>query len=54
MTSHFPDHVFLVANKVAIMNNGKFLAFELRTSSHRRNLYNIYGIKVKVLQLDLE
>jgi iron complex transport system ATP-binding protein len=53
MTSHFPDHVFLVANKVAIMNQGKFLAFgtpdEVVTEE---NLYNIYGIRVKVLQLD--
>ncbi len=53
MTSHFPDHVFLVANKVAIMNNGRILAFgtpdEVVTEE---NLYNIYGIKVKVLQLD--
>jgi iron complex transport system ATP-binding protein len=53
MTSHFPDHVFLVANKVAIINKGKFLAFgtpeEVVTEE---NLYNIYGIKVKVLQLD--
>jgi iron complex transport system ATP-binding protein len=53
MTSHFPDHVFLVANKVAIMNNGRFLAVgtpdEVVTEE---NLYSIYGIKVKVLQLD--
>jgi iron complex transport system ATP-binding protein len=55
MTSHFPDHVFIVANKVAIMNKGQFLAFgtpdEVVTEE---NLYNIYGIKVKVLQLDSE
>jgi iron complex transport system ATP-binding protein len=53
MTSHFPDHVFQVGNKVAVMNQGQFLAFgtpdEVVTEE---NLYNIYGIKVKVLQLD--
>lgn len=52
MTSHFPDHAFLISSKVAIMRKGEFLAFgppdEVITEA---NLEAIYGIKVKVVDV---
>ncbi|MCL2150470.1 MAG: ABC transporter ATP-binding protein [Dehalococcoidia bacterium] len=53
MTSHFPDHAFLVGSKVAIMKKGEFLAFgppdEVITD---QNLETIYGSKVKVMEVN--
>jgi iron complex transport system ATP-binding protein len=53
MTTHFPDHAFLVSDKVAIMKQGEFLDFgaadEVITDS---NLKKAYGINVKVMNLD--
>ena len=53
MTSHFPDHAFLISSKVAIMKKGEFLAFgppeEVITEA---TLAAIYGIKVKVVDID--
>ncbi len=53
MTTHFPDHAFLMSSKVAIMKNGEFLDFgppdEVITDA---NLEKAYGIKVKVLDVD--
>lgn len=53
MTTHFPDHAFLVSDKVAIMRQGEFLDFgladEVITDS---NLKKAYGINVKVINLD--
>lgn len=45
MTSHFPDHAFAVADKVAIMQNGTFLyqgpPDETLTKENMERLYNI-------------
>jgi iron complex transport system ATP-binding protein len=53
MTSHFPDHAFLVSSKVAVMKDGAFLAVgapdDVITEA---NLEAAYGIKVRVLDVD--
>lgn len=53
MTSHFPDHAFLVSSKVALMQKGAFLDIgtpeKVMTDN---NLEKVYNIKVKVLDVD--
>jgi len=53
MTSHFPDHTFLVGSKVAVMKKGEFLAFgppsEVVTD---QNLEAIYNSKVSVKEIN--
>jgi ABC-type cobalamin/Fe3+-siderophores transport system ATPase subunit len=53
MTTHFPDHAFLISSKVAIMKKGEFLAFgppdEVITEE---NLESIYGVKVRVADIN--
>ncbi len=53
MTSHFPDHVFMVANKVAIMKKGSILDCgcpdDIVTEP---NLYKIYDIPVSIRYID--
>jgi len=53
MTSHFPDHTFLVGSKVAVMKNGEFLAFgppsEVVTN---QNMEAIYNSKVSVIEVN--
>ncbi len=53
MTSHFPDHAFLVSTKVALMKQGEFLDIGtpdgVITDS---NLEKVYNIKVKVVNID--
>jgi iron complex transport system ATP-binding protein len=53
MTTHFPDHAFLVSDKVAIMKEGEFLDIgcvdDVVTET---NLEKTYGIKVKVVDLN--
>jgi len=53
MTSHFPDHAFLVSSKVALMKKGEFISFgkpdEVITDV---NLEKVYNIRVKVINLD--
>jgi ABC-type glutathione transport system ATPase component len=53
MTSHFPDHAFLVSSKVALMQKGKIIDMgspeDVITDS---NLEKVYKIKVKVVNLD--
>jgi iron complex transport system ATP-binding protein len=53
MTTHFPDHAFLISSKVAIMKNGEFLAFgppeEVVTDE---TLERIYNAKVKVMEVN--
>jgi iron complex transport system ATP-binding protein len=53
MASHFPDHAFLVANIVAILNNGRIAHVgapdEVITE---KNLKATYGVDVRVLQLE--
>jgi iron complex transport system ATP-binding protein len=53
MTSHFPDHVFMVSNKVAIMKEGAIL-----DCGHpdgivtEANLHRVYGIPVSIRYID--
>ena len=53
MTSHFPDHAFLVSSKVALMQKGEFISMgtpdEVITE---KNLEKVYNIKVKIVNLD--
>ena len=53
MSSHYPDHAFLSANKVAIMKDKTFLDFgspgEVLTES---NLKEAYGIDVELIEFD--
>ena len=53
MASHFPDHAFLVANTVAILNNGRIaqagLPDEVITEE---NMKATYGVDVRVVQLE--
>jgi ABC-type cobalamin/Fe3+-siderophores transport systems, ATPase components len=54
MTSHFPDHAFLVSNKVALMKSGELIDVgapdEIITE---QNLESVYKIKVKVTDVDV-
>jgi iron complex transport system ATP-binding protein len=53
MTSHFPDHAFLVSSKVALMQKGEFI--DLGTPEKvitEPNLETVYNVKVKILNLD--
>ena len=53
MTSHFPDHAFLLSSKVAIMKDNKFLAVgspdEVITEDR---MEKIYGVKVKIMDVE--
>jgi formylmethanofuran dehydrogenase subunit E len=53
LTSHFPDHAFLVSSKVALMQKGEFINIGnpegVMTDS---NLEKLYNIKVKVIDVD--
>jgi iron complex transport system ATP-binding protein len=55
MTSHFPDHAFLVSNKVALMKHGELIDFgapdEIITES---NLEDVYRIKVRIVDVDVD
>lgn len=53
MTSHFPDHAFLVSSKVALMKQGEFIALGIPDSVITEdNLEKVYNIKVKVVNVD--
>jgi iron complex transport system ATP-binding protein len=53
MTSHFPDHAFLVSSKVALMKNGEFIDLGIPDKVITDvNLEKVYDIKVKVVNLD--
>jgi iron complex transport system ATP-binding protein len=53
MTSHFPDHAFLVSNKVALMQKGEFIDIGSPDSViNDNNLEKVYNIKVKVINVD--
>ena len=52
MTSHFPDHAFIVGDKVAIMKNKKFIEIgKPENVITSKNLKNAYGIHVKILDI---
>ncbi|XHH09066.1 MAG: ABC transporter ATP-binding protein [Candidatus Bathyarchaeia archaeon] len=54
MTSHFPDHAFLVSNKVALMKRGELIGVgsphEIITEF---NLEKVYKIKVKIVDVNV-
>jgi iron complex transport system ATP-binding protein len=53
MTSHFPDHAFLVSSKVALMQKGEFIEMGKPEGVMTDiNLEKLYNIKVKVINLD--
>ncbi len=52
MASHFPDHAFLIANVVAILNNGRI--FQVGSPDEvitEQNMKTTYGVDVRVVQL---
>jgi iron complex transport system ATP-binding protein len=54
MTSHFPDHAFLVSNKVALMKSGELI--DIGTPDEgitEENLEKVYKIKVKVVDVNV-
>jgi iron complex transport system ATP-binding protein len=53
MASHFPDHAFLVANVVAILNNGQIAQVGVPDEViTEKNLKATYGVDVRVVQLE--
>lgn len=53
MTSHFPDHAFLISSRVAIIKRGKFIDIGSPDDViTEKNLENAYGIEVKVVYID--
>lgn len=53
MTSHFPDHAFLISNKVALMKKGEFINMgppDVVITDN--NLEDVYNIKIRVVQLN--
>ena len=53
MTSHFPDHAFLISDKVALMRKGEFINIGTPDSViTENNLEMVYNIKVKVVSLN--
>ncbi len=53
MTSHFPDHAFLVSSKVALMKQGEFIDIGIPDNVITdSNLEKVYNIKVKIVNVD--
>jgi iron complex transport system ATP-binding protein len=53
MTSHFPDHAFLVSSKVALMQKGEFIDIGSPEKVITEvSLEKVYNIKVKVIDVD--
>jgi iron complex transport system ATP-binding protein len=53
MSSHYPDHAFLAASKVAIMKDKGFIDFGTPEDvMSEENLKKAYGIDVKLMELD--
>jgi iron complex transport system ATP-binding protein len=52
MSSHFPDHAFISATKVALMNEKKFIAIgKPEDVITPENMKKIYGVNVKILDI---
>jgi iron complex transport system ATP-binding protein len=52
MTSHFPDHAFLVSNKVVLMKRGELIDVgEPNSIITESNLEQVYKIKVKICEV---
>lgn len=55
MTSHYPDHAFISSHKVGIMKDRKFIAMGMADDVvTEQNLREIYGVGIKIVQLDGE
>jgi iron complex transport system ATP-binding protein len=53
MSSHFPDHAFISANKVAIMNEKNFIDIgRPEDVITEENMEKTYGINVKIMDID--
>jgi len=53
MASHFPDHAFLVANVVAILNNGQIAQVGAPDDViTEENMKATYGVDVRIVQLE--
>ena len=53
MSSHYPDHAFLAASKVAIMKDKGFIDFGTPDDVlSEENLKKAYGIDVKLMEMD--
>ncbi|MFC1910650.1 ABC transporter ATP-binding protein [Chloroflexota bacterium] len=53
MTSHFPDHAFMVSNKVALMKNGELIDYGTPENViTENNLKTMYNMRVKVISID--
>jgi iron complex transport system ATP-binding protein len=55
MTTHFPDHAFLCASRVALLKAGRLLTMgkpeEVLT---RRHLEGAYGVSLRIVEVDAE
>ena len=52
MSSHFPDHAFMTADRVAIMRDGRFCDMgDPETVITNESMEQTYGIEVKVTQI---
>ena len=53
MATHFPDHALLIANQVALMKEGRFIAVgapgEVVTEG---NLERLYGVQVRIVAIE--
>lgn len=53
MSSHFPNHAFACASRVALIKNGRVVALGLpETVLTESSLEDIYGIPVRILEAD--
>jgi iron complex transport system ATP-binding protein len=53
MTSHYPDHAFISANKVALMKDKNFLGIDCPENIiTKENMENIYGINVEIMDIN--
>ena len=53
MTSHFPDHAFLVSSKVAVMNGGGFIDMGIPDDViTEENLKRAYGVDAQIVYMN--
>jgi iron complex transport system ATP-binding protein len=55
MTSHFPDHAFMVSSKVALMKKGRIIDIGTPDDTiTEANLKEVYDMKVKIISINNE
>jgi len=55
MTSHFPDHAFMVSSKVALMKKGRIIDIGTPDDTiTEANLKEVYDMKVKIISINSE